>query len=464
MKIIQKVHFFLTAIWLIFGISSGFAKQLIADRNQENQSSSPNIILIVGESHRAEALAVAGNPFIKTPNLDFLASNGLRFENAHVTTAICSVSRASILSGQHQSRHGIDDFAKGFSKERFNETLPMQLKSKGYSLAWIGPYGVGQPPAKEIFDYWDASFPWLENGIHHTDNVSIKTNNWLEKSNKKQPFFIQINFSASHEIDPKGDKPAHYLLQERFNGLYNSVNIPTPKSADPKVWESFPLFFQTNENIARQRWLGFFSSNELATKNTKDYYSSVTGVDDAIGSIMKKLKEQDLDRNTIIVYISDHGFSLGEHGIMGKWFPFNESTHVPLIIYNPLDKNLKGKVDKKSIALNIDIAPTILGLINQNAPEGMQGLNLIQMFEGKIKRRTQFFYEHTFIGSPGLPKTEALYTKNYKYINFTEHNTEILYDLKKDPHEMVNLANNPKYRKILEKLRLSYSQEKNLAK
>ncbi len=440
------------------------ANQLAEKNSIDNNHPLPNIILIVGESHRAEALSIAGNPFIKTPNLDHLAENGLQFRNAHVTTAICSVSRASILSGQHQARHGINDFTTGFTSEAFQETLPLQLKQHGYSLAWIGPYGVANPPSKDAFDYWDSNFGWMENGIHHTDNVADKTMKWLENIPSDSPFFIQLNFNAAHEIDPQAGKPAYYEVQERFKTLYENIEIPTPESADPKVWESFPPFFQNNQNIARQRWLGFFSDNQLFQKSSKDYYRSLTGVDDAIGKVISKLKSKGLDKNTIIVYISDHGFSLGEHGIMGKWYPFKESTHVPLIIYNPLNKKIKGKVDRQSVALNIDIAPTILEMIDVAVPEQMQGENLIKMYQGKIDYRKQFFYSHTVIGSPGLPKTEALISRQYKYIKFLEHPYEILYDLRKDPNETVNEIDNPKYHKILAELRLTFEKEKAKAK
>ncbi|VTQ03232.1 Arylsulfatase [Sphingobacterium daejeonense] len=459
MKTIFK---YLYSFCLFMVISSTSFTQ--AKMNKGSNNPRPNIILIVGESHRAEALGVSGNPFIKTPNLDWLAKNGLNFSNSHVTTAICSVSRASILSGQHQSRHGIDDFSKGFNAETFAETLPLQLKKHGYKLAWVGPYGVSKPPSTDAFDYWDPSFPWMENGIHHTDNVALKTNNWLENYRSEDPFFIQINFNAAHEIDPKGDVPAHYLLQDKVKGMYDDVNITPPPSAAPEVWNSFPDFFKTDENIGRKRWQGFFSDNELLVKNTRDYYASVSGVDEAIGNIMAKLKDLGISDNTIIVFISDHGFSLGEHGVMGKWFPFKESTHVPLIIYNPLNKEIQGKKDKKSFALNIDIAPTILGMLNFEAPSGMQGVDLVDMYEGKIKKRNQFFYEHTFIGSPGLPKTQALVSKDYKYINFIEHGYEMLYDLKKDPNEMVNVASDPKYKDILDRLRLVYQEEKEKSK
>jgi len=447
---------FLLICWGLGGYSSSFPPS-------GPKPTKPNVILIVGESHRHDALGIAGNPFIQTRNLDQLAKSGIQFKNAYVTTAICTVSRASILSGQHRLKHDINDFSTGFTDSAFNNTLPMVLGQNGYQLAWIGSYGVGKNPSISSFDLWDPNVPWMENGIHQTDNVALKANAWLENYDSASPFFMQLNFYSAHEIDPTADKPAHYLVQDRYKDLYNEVEIPFPASAEPRVWNSFPDFFRSDENIARKRWYGFFSNEELFQKSSKDYYRSLTGVDEAIGEIMIKLKKLGMDKNTIIIYTSDHGFSLGEHGIMGKWYPFQPSIRVPLIIYNPFDQETKGKQDGNSFALNIDIAPTILSMVGLSAPSAMQGVNLIDQFKGKIDKREQYFYEHSVIGSPGLPASEALVTKDYKYIKFTEHDFEILYDLKNDPQEIINEINNPKYKDVLSKLRAEFEKERKLS-
>ena len=445
---------------MIFLFEHSFAQDGIQPKSLGNDNEKPNIILIIGESHRAEALGIAGNPFILTPNLDSLAKNGVYFKNAHVTTAICVVSRASILSGQHRSRHGINDFKTGFTSEAFKRTLPIQLKANGYRLAWIGSYGVGKPPYTDDFDLWEPQIPWTQNGVHNTDIIALKTTEWINNYQEKEPFFMQINFSSAHEIDPTATAPAHYLVQDRYKNLYEDITIPTRPSADPKVWESMPSFFKNDTNIARKRWIGFLSNEELFQKNSKDYYRSLTGVDEAVGKIFIKLKEKKLDKNTIIIYTSDHGFSLGEHDIMGKWNAFKESTHVPLIIYHSQAENLKGTIEENGFALNIDIAPTILGIIRAQVPVDMQGVNLIDMVTGKGEKRDSFFYEHQVIGSPGLPQSEAIITNEYKYIKFIEHDYEILYDLKNDPDEIVNQINNVQYSNVVEDLRKVYEVKK----
>lgn len=423
----------------------------------------PNIIFIVGETHRADALSVAGHPVIRTPNLDQMANAGIRFSQAYVTTAICAVSRASILSGQHRARHGINDFQTGFTEEAFRQTFPLVLKEEGYALAWIGSYGVGTPPFTTVFDLWEPRVPWMEDGVHNTDNVVNKANTWLENRKSEEPFYMQLNFSAAHEIDPTTDRPAYFLVQERFQSMYTDAKVSQPTSADPAVWEAFPDFFRTDDNIARKRWYGFFDTPEIAEKSAKDYYRMLTGVDDAVGRLQRKLKELGLDENTIIVYTSDHGFSLGEHGMMGKWYPFQPSIQIPLIIYNPMDKSGEGR-EISSIALNIDIAPTILGMAGADVPARMQGQDLIRTMDDKVAERSQFFYEHTVFKTPQMPAVEAIVSKDFKYIKFVEHGYELLYDLKNDPDEITSLVENADYIDDLQRMRMLYEEERAAAR
>lgn len=419
----------------------------------------PNVILIVGESHRAEALGVAGNPFVRTPHLDAMAASGVRFSHTYVTTAICVVSRANILSGQHKARHGINDFKAGFTEEAFRETLPMVLNGAGYTLAWFGMYGVGAPPHTDRFDHWEPNIPWMENDLHQTDNLARKASAWLEGYDGKEPFYMQLNFNAAHEIDPTPDRPAHYLVQERYRDLYNDIEIPRPETADPRVWESFPEFFRTDRNIARQRWHGFFSSEELFRQNAKDYYRLITGVDEAVGTIRNRLAALGLDKNTIVIYTSDHGFSLGEHGLMGKFYPFEVGIHVPLLIYDPRRQELAGRV-ASPIALNIDLAPTILGMVNVDAPSRMQGVNLMEVLAGRVPERHRFFYEHTVFSTPLLPKVEAVISKRLRYMKYIEHGYEELYDFDADPDEARNLATDPRYAGELAEMRRLYEEER----
>ena len=430
------------------------------------QDKQPNIIFIISDSHRAEALGVAGNPFVRTPNLDKLAGKATMFENAYVTTAICTGSRASFFSGQYMSRHGIEDFATDFSEEALAETFPLLLKKAGYQTGLIGTWGIGNNPPVAHFDHWESKIPWrTPEGLHQTDHIVKKAVDYLESYQAEVPFFLSLGFSAAHEIDPSQGNPATYEVQERFLPLYENMEIPVPETASQEVWDAFPDFFRTEENIARFRWQGFFSNPELFQENAKNYYRMVSGLDDAVGTIVAKLKELGLDENTIVIYTSDHGFSLNEHGLMGKWYPHEKSIRIPLIIYDPRNPEFFGK-SSEQIDLNIDVGPTILNLADLEAPKGMQGIDLLEMIPSHKKAldRKEFFYEHVFLGSPQLPKSQAVVRKDIKYIFYPEHDYEVVYDLENDPEETTNVATLPAYAGKVADLRKSYHKLKKSAK
>jgi len=440
----------------------------------EKETEKPNIIFLLTDDHRWDALGVMGNPIIKTPNLDKLAREGVLFQNAYVTTAICMVSRASFLTGQYQSRHGINDFNTSLDVEALKNTYPMLLKKAGYRIGFIGKYGVGNPKdqPKSEYDFWECAIKTQpdydntdENGnyLHHTDKVNQDISRFLKQYGQQTPFCLSVSFKAPHEQD---GNPPEFIVQERFKHLYENDSIPEPDTADPTYWESFPDFFRNSENIARKRWTPLFSTQALRQENVKNYYRLITGVDEVVGNIMRQLKEQQLDKNTIIIFMGDNGFYLGEHGMEGKWFGHEESIRVPLIIYDPRKGNEFKNMVSDQIALNIDIAPTILGYAGIEAPEEMQGEDLRLSADRKniLAERQDFFYEHTFLGSPRLPKVEGVVGRELKYMKFIEHNYEELYDLKNDPHEKKNLAKETSYQTMISQLRARYQELKEKVK
>ncbi|RCR67551.1 sulfatase family protein [Larkinella punicea] len=428
-------------------------------KEMESPPEKPNIIFLLTDDHRWDALGAMGNPIIRTPNLDALAKGGVLFPNAYVTTAICCVSRASILSGQYESRHKINDFVTDFSPEAVANTYPLLLKKAGYTIGFVGKYGVGDNPPESQYDFWACNrkgqppYEYTNQSgktIHHTDSVAHGVQNFLNDFAGKEPFCLSVSFKAPHELD---GNPPTYPVQERFKALYENVKMPVPETADPKYWASFPDFFRTDQNIGRERWKPLFSTPELHQKTVRDYYRLITGVDEVVGKLRAQLKQLKLDQNTIIVFMGDNGFYLGEHGMEGKWFGHEESIRVPLIIYNPaLPANRRGTKPSR-IALNIDVAPTILSFAGVPVPKTMQGTDLMK---SNAPARTDFFYEHTFMGSPRLPKVEGVVTQDFKYMKFIEHGYEELYTIKADPHETKNLATDPAFRKKLDELRNRY--------
>jgi arylsulfatase A-like enzyme len=434
-------------------------------------SNLPNIIFLLADDHRHDALGVAGNSIIQTPHLDRLARNGVRFKNAYVTTAICSVSRASILSGQYLSRHRIDDFAKDFSPEALAATYPLQLKKAGYAIGFVGKYGVGNNPPVSAFDYWKCVnrgqppywYPRPDGTlIHDTDTVANSVADFIDTFAGKAPFCLSVSFKAPHELD---GSPPTYPVQERFKTLYDTANVPLPETYGAEFWERHPAFFRQEENIARVRWHPLFSTPDRYQQTVKDYYRLVTGIDEVVGKIRTQLEALGIAENTILVYMGDNGFCLGEHGLQGKWYGFEESVRVPLIIYDPrAAKNTGHEVPE--IALNIDIAPTLLDLGGISIPSSMQGRSLTPFLNGSRARRwrTDFFYEHTFLGTPRLPKTGGVIGKDWKYIVYTEHDYEEMYDLRNDPHEKTNLAKNKVHASKLAQLRGKYQHYLNTVK
>jgi arylsulfatase A-like enzyme len=428
------------------------------DSSNNGSSKKPNIIVIIAESQRAETLEGSENSFVQTPNLDKLANQGVKFTNFFVTTAICTVSRSNILTGQYEQTIGNEVFSKGFSPSAFAGTYPMVLKRAGYYVGWMGLFGPPNPP-KNLFDFY-VDEPWVKNGVHNTDLIVNDMKSFLSNYKKDAPFFVCMNFDAAHEIDPKGfnppdhwDSPAHYLIQSRFANLYSNIEIREPETASAAFWNCcMPSFLKNPKDIARKRWYGFFSTKALFEKNTKDYYRLITGLDDAVGRIRNTLKKNGFRKNTVIIYTSDHGVSLGEHGLMGKWYPYDVSMHVPFILYDPRDTSLAGK-KINAFGLNIDIAPTVLKLAGLQPLKSMEGKNLLKIADGKITPRKSFLYEFGIYGAPRLFKSKAIITKQYRYIKYTENGYEQLFDIVNDPEEAENLVDNTKYKSVLKKMR-----------
>ncbi|MDQ6478141.1 sulfatase [Dyadobacter sp. LHD-138] len=434
-------------------------------RNPRDEKPRPNIIFILTDDHRSDALGAMGNSIIQTPNLDALAKRGTLFKKAYVTTSICCVSRASLLTGQYQSRHKINDFKTCLSKNALAKTYPALLKNAGYKLGFIGKFGLdGKRQPDTLFDYWASAreeqpvYEMINKSgkmIHHTDSVGKDIRQFLNQFAGKEPFCLSVSFKAPHELD---SNPPTFPAQERYKGYYQNASFPEPVTADPKYWNSFPEFFRSDRNIARVRWKPLLSTPALRQETIRNYYRLITGVDEVVGNMVAQLKELEIDKNTIIIFMGDNGLSLGEHGLEGKWYGFEESIRVPLIISGaPLPRKLRREETDK-IALNIDIAPTILALAGVPVPSTIQGMDLIGMMKKKSTARKDFFYEHTYLGGAAIPKVEGVVSRNFKYMKYIEHNYEELYNTQKDPNETTNIIKNKSDKSALKKLRKRYAE------
>ncbi len=433
---------------------------------QKVDTTRPNIIFILTDDQRYDAMGAMGNSLIHTPNMDRLANAGILFKNSYVTTSICCVSRASILTGQYQSRHHINDFTTNLTAHALANTYPALLKNAGYTLGFIGKFGVGNKPPDSLFDLFvnteagEKSQPDYitidKNGnkIHDTDTIGHSIQIFLDRYGNSRPFCLSVSFKAPHEQD--GDPPT-YIIQPRYKDLYTDVSIPYPVTAAPKYWDQLPDFLRTDSNFGRSRWRGLFGTPALYQENVKNYYRLITGVDGVVGELIKRLAALGITKNTIIILMGDNGMFLGEHGMEGKWYGYEESIRVPLFIYDPLLPDKLNQYKARQISLNIDIAPTILAMAHVPVPPGMQGIDLASILENKIPERKEFLYQHYFLGSPHIPKEEGIVTKRFKYMNFIEHQYEELYDIENDPHETTNLVNDPHYKATLQVLRKKFS-------
>ncbi|MFM9026315.1 MAG: sulfatase [Planctomycetaceae bacterium] len=420
-----------------------------------------NVVVLYADDWRHDTLGVAGHPVVKTPRLDDLASRGVRFTHACVTTAICGVSRASLFTGQWMSRHGnrsFDAFATPWA-----ETYPGLLRSHGYHVGLFGKWHCGVFPRKE-FDvaaayagtHWQ---PEPDGGrIHVTRKNERDALAFLRDRPRDRPFCLTLSFFATHAED---ENPRQYLPQPESLSLYEDEAIPVPATAGDEHYRRLPEFLVSERNEGRIRWHWRFDTPEKYQEFMKNYYRLATEVDTACGTVVDELERQGLLDSTLVIFTTDNGYLHGEHGLADKWYPFEESIRVPLIVVDPrMPRNERGAVDD-ALVLNVDIAPTILAAAGVAPPPRMQGRDLAPLYLPRDPAggaeppwRTEFFYEHpTITNVDRIPSSEALVRKDIKYVVWPDHDREQLFDLVKDPGETTDVIADPAYAARLAELR-----------
>jgi arylsulfatase A-like enzyme len=419
-------------------------------------SKPPNIILLLTDDQRWDALRCAGNTIIQTPNMDFLSENGIRFANSYVTTPICAASRASIFTGLYERIHGYTFTKPPIAIEYIQKSYPYLLRQAKYRTGFIGKFGVKVPEGaiEEMFDEFHPDhypyFKMVEGKQRHLTDVNFdRAISFIQSCNPEQPFCLSLSTDAPHADDGAEEQ---YFWPEICNDLYQDIEIPRPHLSDPAFFKTLPGFIQ--ESLNRKRWYWRFDTTEKYQKMVKGYYRMISGVDMALGRLMAALKKLNMDQNTVVILTSDNGYFLGERGFAGKWTMHDVSIRVPLIIFDPRipDKNRNQVIDK--IVLNIDLTPTILELAGVAIPSGYQGESLMPLTNAKGSGwRTEILTEHLW-DRADIPQTEGLRTENWKYIRYPQHpEYEELYNLDGDPWEGENLVNNPVYRDHLNQLR-----------
>jgi arylsulfatase len=426
-----------------------------------------NIVILYADDWRFDSLGCAGNPIVKTPNIDALASRGVRFRQNRVTTSICGVSRATLFTGQWMSRHGNNAF-QAF-KTPWSETYPGLLRENGYWVGHVGKWHNGNFPA-EHFDFCRAysGRHWIkeDNGemIHVTKKNENDSMEFLEKRPKDKPFCLTLAFFATHAED---GNPKQFLPQPESMALYDNITIPVPPNATEESWKRLPDFF-TDKNEGRKRWTWRFDTPEKYQEMMKNYYRLATEVDDVCGKVIAELKRQGVYENTLIIFTTDNGYFHGEHGLADKWYPHEESIRVPLIIDDPrMPANARGTVDD-NFTLNVDLAPTILAFAGVGVPETMQGRDISDLYVRMVGAegwRDEFFYEHaTLPGKADIPGSESLVRKDWKYFYWPEAKLEQLFHITEDPREENDLAADPAQKDRLAEMRARFNELKAQAK
>ena len=427
----------------------------------------PNFVFLFTDDQRFDAVGVvqreqgeaARFPWLQTPNLDRLATEGLRFRNAFVVNSLCSPSRACVLSGRYSHHNGI---VNNHTPLNIEQTLfPKLLREAGYATAYCGKFHMGQQRERPGFDYV-ASFigqgryydcPLLVNGVQTptTGFVDDVTTDYAiefikqrgKEKEQEKPFLLWLGFKSPH--GPLG-------APEKFKELYSNETAKRPANAD--VAPPFPK--QAAGKKAKKK----AGSPAPAQNNHHEYMRHITAVDENVGRLLAALKEAGLEENTVVIHTSDNGFYLGEHTLGDKRSAYDESLRVPLLVRWPKLAGSPGRVIDDMV-LNIDFAPTMLDLAGVAIPPEIQGRSLKPLLEDKSPAdwRRSYFYEYFYENNFFSPTVTAVRTETHKLILYPGHEdwTE-LFDLQADRFEMHNLARDAQHAKLLQKMQAEHDR------
>ncbi len=442
-----------------------------------------NIVFVLVDDLRYDGMGFIQEK-LQTPNIDELAHEGVYFPNAVVTSSLCSPSRATILTGQTTRNHKVVD--NNNSSEEGLIFFPKYLQEAGYQTGFFGKWHMGSATdnPRPGFDHWvsfagqGSYFPtdnvppdMVKKGIvnqlnvdgkhvdqkgYITDELTDYALDWLTKGrDQAKPFFLYLSHKAVHS----DAKPA-----PRHEGQYDDVDFQLPDSAadTPENREGKPMWVQNQRNS----WHGidfFYASDRKMTDYLKDYYGALSAVDDSLGRIMTYLKDHGLDKNTMIVFYSDNGFLIGDHGLIDKRNAYEGSIRVPMLVAAP-GKLPEGIVNESRVR-NLDLAPTFLKVAGVEQPEQFEGKSFLDVTANKMAivggDQPDFIYEYYWEWSfPMTPTTFAIERGSLKYIQYHGiWDIEELYDVKNDPDEMHNLVNDSRYTRQLVELRSALYQQ-----
>jgi len=444
----------------------------------------PNIVFIMTDDHAAHAMSCYGSRINKTPHIDRIAEQGMRFDNCFCTNSICTPSRAVILSGTYSHMNQVTTLSTHMDNRLL--TFPKLLQTAGYQTAMIGKWHLGQGPAHEPtgFDFWRV-LPGQ--GLYHnpemidregrrvfegyvTDLITDMSIAWLKGRDKDRPFCLLCHHKAPHRPWRPDDK--HALM-------YEGVDIPVPETFDDdysnraSAAEAATMRIERDLNATdlKQPVPGGLTDSEEKhwkyQRYIKDYLRVVASIDDNIGRLLDTLDEEGLTDDTMVIYTSDQGFFLGDHGWYDKRFMYEESLRMPLVVRYP--REVKAGTVNKDIVLNVDFPATFLDLAGIKVPETFQGQSTRPLLRGETPEDWQTSLYYRYWMHKAHHNVYAHYgvrTLRYKLIYYysdalgqagaideTYEPEWELFDLETDPYEMHNVVDDPAYASIVRELK-----------
>lgn len=427
----------------------------------------PNILLFYADDQRNHTLGCAGHPIVKTPNIDQLAQQGVRFENAFVTTSTCWVGRACLFTGCYERKHRYRVDPGPLNPALCEGSFFAVLKSAGYRTGHLGKEHVNLSDASstQMFDvrrklgrnpYFKKQADGTER--HETQILGDWGQEFLQQQDPDQPFCLQISFNASHAEDrDKRPGVGHYPWPKVTNGMYDDQVMPLPELDAPDFFDSQPEFLK--QSINRQRFFWRWDTPEKYQTNMRAYFRMISGIDHVVGRMLEKLDELELADNTVIIYTADNGYYLGDRGFAGKWTHYEQSLRVPLVIFDPrLPENQRGRV-RSEIALNSDLASTLIELGGASKPTSHTGMSLVPLLDGRSAKNWRSDFLCEFLAVPvTIPRWEGVRGTQWVYARYfvdgpDQPPFEFLHDLKNDPQQRQNLADDRQHAESLRNMR-----------
>ena len=420
-----------------------------------------NVVFILSDDHRYDAMGFMGHPFLETPHMDSMAANGVHLKNAFVTTSLCSPSRASILTGLYTCKHRVIDNNRLVPPGTV--FFPQYLQKAGYETAYVGKWhmgGVTDEP-RPGFDRWvsfrgQGSYLPTRVGLnvdgqrvpqkgYITDELTDYAVDWLKSRGGDKPFFLYLSHKAVH---------ANFTPAARHAGRYADVQITPPASqADtPENYKGKPRWLKDQRNS----WHGVdfpYHSDLNIDQYYKRYCETLLAVDESIGRVLDTLREKGVLDSTLVIYMGDNGFMFGEHGLIDKRVAYETSIRVPMLMQCP--ELFQGKTVVDQVVANIDIAPTVFQAAGLKTPDYMDGQSFLDLARGKdVPWRDYFLYVYYWEKNfPQSPTVFCLRGDRYKYITYYGlWDTDELYDIQTDPGEMNNLIASEEHQQIIREM------------